>query len=74
MRGQSAPGRLETADRRKLRYPADEMDRSEVLDGCSIVPDTAGLVVPTGRWSPTSAPDIVSIQVMSRDPMSPPSS
>ena len=69
MRGLRAPGRLETADPAELRYRADEMDRSEVLDSYSIVPDAAGLI---GAYRPLCTElgaDIISIQVMSRDPM-----
>ena len=69
MRGLRAPGRLETADPAELRYWADEMDRSEVLGSYTVVPDAAGLV---GAYRPLVTDvgaDIVSIQVMSEDPM-----
>jgi coenzyme F420-dependent glucose-6-phosphate dehydrogenase len=69
MRGLRAPGRLETADPAELRYRADEMDRSEVLSNYTVVPDAAGLV---GAYKPLVTDvgaDIVSIQVMSADPM-----
>lgn len=69
MRGLRAPGRLETADPAELRYRADEMDRSEVLGSYTVVPDAAGLV---GAYRPLVTDvgaDIVSIQVMSADPM-----
>ena len=69
MRGLRAPGRLETADPAELRYRADEMDRSEVLGSYTTVPDAAGLI---GAYQPLVTDvgaDIVSIQVMSRDPM-----
>ena len=64
----AAPGR-NGADPAELRYRADEIDRSEVLGSYSIVPDAAGLV---GAYRPLVTDvgaDIVSIQVMSRDPM-----
>jgi coenzyme F420-dependent glucose-6-phosphate dehydrogenase len=70
MRGLRAPGRLETADPAELRYRADEMPRSEVLGSYTVVPDAAGLV---GAYQPlvtNVGADIVSIQVMSADPMS----
>jgi coenzyme F420-dependent glucose-6-phosphate dehydrogenase len=69
MRGLRAPGRLETADPAELRFRADEMDRSEVLGSYTVVPDAAGLV---GAYRPLVTEvgaDIVSIQVMSADPM-----
>ena len=69
MRGLRAPGRLETADPAELRYRADEMDRSEVLGSYTTVPDAAGLI---GAYQPLVTDvgaDIVSIQVMSRDPL-----
>jgi coenzyme F420-dependent glucose-6-phosphate dehydrogenase len=69
MRGLRAPGRLEAADPAELRYRADEMDRSEVLSNYTVVPDAAGLV---GAYKPLVTDvgaDIVSIQVMSEDPM-----
>jgi coenzyme F420-dependent glucose-6-phosphate dehydrogenase len=69
MRGLRAPGRLETADPAELRYRADEMDRSEVLGSYTVVPDAAGLA---GAYRPLVTDvgaDIVSIQVMSADPM-----
>jgi coenzyme F420-dependent glucose-6-phosphate dehydrogenase len=69
MRGLRAPGRLETADPSELRYRADEMDRSEVIGSYTVVPDAAGLV---GAYRPLVTDvgaDMVSIQVMSSDPM-----
>jgi coenzyme F420-dependent glucose-6-phosphate dehydrogenase len=69
MRGLRAPGRLETADPAELRFRADEMSRSEVLDSYTVVPDAAGLI---GAYRPLVTDvgaDIVSIQVMSADPM-----
>jgi coenzyme F420-dependent glucose-6-phosphate dehydrogenase len=69
MRGLRAPGRLETADPAELRFRADEMSRSEVLGSYTVVPDAAGLI---GAYRPLVTDvgaDIVSIQVMSADPM-----
>jgi coenzyme F420-dependent glucose-6-phosphate dehydrogenase len=69
MRGLRAPGRLETADPAELRYRADDMDRSEVIGSYLTVPDAAGLI---GAYQPLVTDvgaDIVSIQVMSTDPM-----
>jgi coenzyme F420-dependent glucose-6-phosphate dehydrogenase len=69
MRGLRAPGRLETADPAELRYRADDMDRSEVIGSYPTVPDAAGLI---GAYQPLVTDvgaDIVSIQVMSTDPM-----
>jgi len=69
MRGLRAPGRLETADPAELRYRADDMDRSEVIASYTTVPDAAGLI---GAYQPLVTDvgaDIVSIQVMSTDPM-----
>jgi coenzyme F420-dependent glucose-6-phosphate dehydrogenase len=69
MRGLRAPGRLETADPAELRYRADEMDRSEVLGSYTVVPDAAGLVDAYRPLVTDVGADIVSIQVMSADPM-----
>ena len=69
MRGLRAPGRLETADPAELRYRADEMDRSEVLGSYTVVPDAAGLVAAYRPLVTDVGADIVSIQVMSEDPM-----
>jgi coenzyme F420-dependent glucose-6-phosphate dehydrogenase len=69
MRGLRAPGRLETADPAELRYRVDDMDRSEVIGSYPTVPDAAGLI---GAYQPLVTDvgaDIVSIQVMSTDPM-----
>ncbi|HYZ51925.1 MAG TPA: TIGR03557 family F420-dependent LLM class oxidoreductase [Streptosporangiaceae bacterium] len=69
MRGLRAPGRLETADPAELRFRADEMSRSEVLGSYTVVPDAAGLI---GAYRPLVTDvgaDIVSIQVMSANPM-----
>jgi len=69
MRGLRAPGRLEAADPSELRYRADEMDRAEVLAGYTVVPDWAGLLAAYRPLVTEVGADIVSIQVMSRDPM-----
>jgi coenzyme F420-dependent glucose-6-phosphate dehydrogenase len=69
MRGLRAPGRLETADPAELRYRADEMDRSEVLGSYTVVPDAAGLVDAYRPLVTDVGADMVSIQVMSADPM-----
>ena len=69
MRGLRAPGRLEAAEPGGIGYRADEMDRSEVLGSYSVVPDAAGLI---GAYRPLATDvgaNIVSFQVMSRDPM-----
>jgi coenzyme F420-dependent glucose-6-phosphate dehydrogenase len=69
MRGLRAPGRLETADPAELRARADEMDRAEVLSSYTCVPDAAGLVDAYHPLVTDVGADIVSIQVMSEDPM-----
>jgi coenzyme F420-dependent glucose-6-phosphate dehydrogenase len=69
MRGLRAPGRLEATDPAELRIKADEMDRNEVLASYAVVPDAEGLI---GAYQPLVTDvgaDIVSIQVMSADPM-----
>jgi len=69
MRGLRAPGRLETADPADLRARADEMDPAELLSSYTHVRDAAELV---GAYHPLVTDvgaDIVSIQVMSEDPM-----
>src|SRR5215475_1082231 len=69
MRGLRAPGRLQATDPAELRIRADEMDRGEVLASYTVVPDAEGLV---GAYRPLVTDvgaDIVSIQVMSADPM-----
>jgi coenzyme F420-dependent glucose-6-phosphate dehydrogenase len=69
MRGLRAPGRLEATDPAELRMKADQMDRAEVLGSYAIVPDAAGLI---GAYRPLCTEvgaDIVSIQVMSADPL-----
>ena len=69
MRGLRAPGRLETADPAELRLRADAMDRSEVLRSYTCVPDAAGLINAYRPLVTDVGADIVSIQVMSEEPM-----
>ena len=70
MRGLRAPGRLEATDPQELRLKADEMDRGEVLASYTVIPDAAGLVEAYRPLVTDVGADIVSIQVMSADPMS----
>jgi coenzyme F420-dependent glucose-6-phosphate dehydrogenase len=69
MRGLRAPGRLETCDPSELRARADAMDRTELISGYTTVPDAAGLVDAYRPLVADVGADIVSIQVMSEDPM-----
>jgi coenzyme F420-dependent glucose-6-phosphate dehydrogenase len=69
MRGLRAPGRLEATDPTELRIRADEMDRSEVLASYTVVPDAAGLIEAYRPLVTDVGADIVSIQVMSAEPM-----
>jgi coenzyme F420-dependent glucose-6-phosphate dehydrogenase len=69
MRGLRAPGRLEATDPAELRIKADEMDRAEVLGSYTVVPDMAGLVEAYRPLVTEVGAGIVSIQVMSADPM-----
>jgi coenzyme F420-dependent glucose-6-phosphate dehydrogenase len=69
MRGLRAPGRLEATDPAELRARADEMDRAEVLSSYTVVRDAAGLVEAYRPLVTDVGADIVSIQVMSADPM-----
>ena len=69
MRGLRAPGRLEATDPAELRIKADEMDRAEVLNSYTVVPDAAGLVEAYRPLVTDVGADLVSIQVMSADPM-----
>ncbi len=69
MRGLRAPGRLEATDPAELRVKADEMDRDEVLASYTVVPDAAGLIAAYQPLVTEVGADIVSIQVMSADPM-----
>src|SRR5262249_46450226 len=48
---------------------ADEMDRAEVLSSYTVVPDAAGLAEAYRPLVTDVGADIVSIQVMSPDPM-----
>jgi coenzyme F420-dependent glucose-6-phosphate dehydrogenase len=70
MRGLRAPGRLEATDPAELRIKADEMDPREVLASYAVVPDAAGLIEAYRPLVTDVSADIVSIQVMSEDPMS----
>ena len=69
MRGLRAPGRLETADPAELRARADEMAPAEVLSSYTCARDAAGLVDAYHPLVTDIGADIVSIQVMSEDPM-----
>jgi coenzyme F420-dependent glucose-6-phosphate dehydrogenase len=69
MRGLRAPGRLEATDPAELRARADEMDRAEVLSSYTVTRDAAGLVEAYRPLVTDVGADIVSIQVMSADPM-----
>jgi coenzyme F420-dependent glucose-6-phosphate dehydrogenase len=69
MRGLRAPGRLEATDPAELRFRADEMDRAEVLASYTVVPDAAGLIAAYHPLVTDVGADLVSIQVMSADPM-----
>lgn len=69
MRGLRAPGRLEATDPAELRIKADQMDHAEVLGSYTVVPDAAGLVEAYRPLVTDVGADIVSIQVMSPDPM-----
>jgi len=69
MRGLRAPGRLEATDPAELRIKADEMDPQEVLESYAVVPDAAGLIEAYRPLVTDVGADIVSIQVMSEDPM-----
>jgi coenzyme F420-dependent glucose-6-phosphate dehydrogenase len=69
MRGLRAPGRLEATDPAELRIKADEMDRDEVLSSYTVVPDAAGLIAAYRPLVTEVGADLVSIQVMSADPM-----
>src|SRR3984957_14956542 len=69
MRGLRAPGRLEATDPAELRFKADEMDRDEGLASYTVVPDAAGLIEAYRPLVTDVGADLVSIQVMSADPM-----
>ena len=69
MRGLRAPGRLEATDPAELRIKADDMNRSEVLSSYAVIPDAEGLINAYGPLVTDVGADLVSIQVMSADPM-----
>jgi coenzyme F420-dependent glucose-6-phosphate dehydrogenase len=69
MRGLRAPGRLEATDPAELRARADEMEPDDVLSSYTVVPDAEGLVDAYGPLVTDVGADLVSIQVMSPDPM-----
>ena len=67
--GTARPGRLETADPAELRKRADQMDRAELLNSYTCVRDAAGLIDVYRPLVTDVGADIVSVQVMSEDPM-----
>jgi len=69
MRGLRAPGRLEATDPAELRAKADEMDPDDVLSSYTVAPDAEGLLNASRPLVTDVGADIVSIQVMSPDPM-----
>jgi coenzyme F420-dependent glucose-6-phosphate dehydrogenase len=69
MRGLRAPGRLEATDPAELRFKADEMDRDEVLGSYTVAGDANGLIAAYKPLVTDVGADIVSIQVMSADPI-----
>jgi coenzyme F420-dependent glucose-6-phosphate dehydrogenase len=69
MRGLRAPGRLEATDPAELRIKADEMDHDEVLASYTVIPGAAGLIAAYRPLVTEVGADLVSIQVMSADPM-----
>jgi coenzyme F420-dependent glucose-6-phosphate dehydrogenase len=69
MRGLRAPGRLEATDPAELRIKADEMDRDEVLASYTVAPDAAGLIAAYRPLVTEVGADLVSIQVMSANPL-----
>jgi len=69
MRGLRAPGRLEATDPAELRAKADEMDPDDVLSSYTVVPDAQGLIEAYHPLVTDVGADIVSIQVMSPDPL-----
>jgi coenzyme F420-dependent glucose-6-phosphate dehydrogenase len=69
MRGLRAPGRLEATDPQELRIKADDMDRAEVLGSYTVIPDAEGLINAYRPLVTDVGADIVSIQVMSDDPL-----
>ncbi len=69
LRGMRAPGRLEATDPAELRIRADEMDPQEVLASYAMVQDAAGLIEAYRPLVADVGADIVSVQVLSADPM-----
>jgi len=69
MRGLRAPGRLEATDPQELRMKADEMDPADVLSSYTVIPDAEGLINAYRSLVTDVGADIVSIQVLSEDPM-----
>jgi coenzyme F420-dependent glucose-6-phosphate dehydrogenase len=69
MRGLRAPGRLEATDPAELRARADEMEPDDVLNSYTVVPDAEGLIDAYRPLVADVGADIVSIQVMSPDPL-----
>jgi coenzyme F420-dependent glucose-6-phosphate dehydrogenase len=69
MRGLRAPGRLEATDPQELRIKADEMDPADVLSSYTVIPDAEGLINAYRPLVTDVGADIVSIQVLSEDPM-----
>src|SRR5215469_10652561 len=69
MRGLRAPGRLEATDPQELRIKADEMDPADVLASYTVIPDAQGLIDAYHPLVTDVGADIVSIQVMSADPL-----
>ena len=69
MRGLRAPGRLETCDPAELRARADRMDRAELINSYTRVRGAAELIDAYRPLVTDVAADIVSVQVMSEDPM-----
>jgi coenzyme F420-dependent glucose-6-phosphate dehydrogenase len=69
LRGQRVPGRLEATDPAELRAKADQMDRAEVLASYTVVSDTDALVAAYRPLVTDVGADIVSVQVMSTEPV-----
>ena len=69
MRGLRAPGRLETCDPAELRMRADQLDRAELLNSYTRVRDAAELIDAYRPLVTDIGADIVSVQVMSQEPM-----
>lgn len=68
MRGLRAPGRLEAVDPMDLRVRADAMDRSEILDKYTVVPEVGDLIEVYRPLVEDIGADYVAIQVASLDP------